>query len=175
MAMRTVGDWNEEGKSEAAALEELLSVLVETVSGQVRELTARLMESSATAVGCAMCTAIWVVEPDGEGRMRPVPGLVRYFAAVESAADDAKAMKRSAKKLCRRLLEEGRLHACCGGPARARGNAPRRPDTSPSGAATSNTQNIVLWCATNTNRASGRNGPVSTLLRRVGAAPRDGA
>ena len=32
MTMRTVGDWNEEGKREAAALEELRSALVETVS-----------------------------------------------------------------------------------------------------------------------------------------------
>ena len=51
MATKTVGDWNEEGKREAAAaLDELRSALVETVSGQVRELAARLMESSGAAV-----------------------------------------------------------------------------------------------------------------------------
>ena len=53
MAMRTVGDLNEEGKregAEAAALDELRSALVETVSGQVGKLAARLMESSGAAV-----------------------------------------------------------------------------------------------------------------------------
>ena len=33
--------------------------------------------------------ALWITEPDGEGGRRTADGSVRYFAAVESAADDA--------------------------------------------------------------------------------------
>lgn len=30
---------------------------------------------------------VWLIEPDGEGGMRDVPGAARCFAAVESAGD----------------------------------------------------------------------------------------
>ena len=51
--------------------------------------------------------AIWVVEPDGEGGMRPVPDLVRCFAAVESAADDARGDSPVARRLLRELAALG--------------------------------------------------------------------
>ena len=51
--------------------------------------------------------AVWVVEPDGEGGMRPAPGSTRYFAAVESAEDDAKGDSPVARRLLRELAALG--------------------------------------------------------------------
>ena len=51
--------------------------------------------------------AVWVVEPDGEGGMRPAPGSTRHFAAVESAEDDAKGDSPVARRLLRELAALG--------------------------------------------------------------------
>ena len=51
--------------------------------------------------------AVWVVEPDGEGGMRPAPGSTRYFAAVESAEDDAQGDSPVARRLLRELAALG--------------------------------------------------------------------
>ena len=51
--------------------------------------------------------AIWMVEPDGEGGMRPVPDSTRYFAAVESAEDDPRGDSPVARRLLRELAALG--------------------------------------------------------------------
>ena len=51
--------------------------------------------------------ALWRMEPDGEGGTRPVEGSARYFAAVESAADDAGGDSPVARRLLRELADAG--------------------------------------------------------------------
>ena len=51
--------------------------------------------------------ALWVAEPDGKGGRRTVDGSVRYFAAVESAADDAQGDSPVARRLLRELAAAG--------------------------------------------------------------------
>lgn len=51
--------------------------------------------------------ALWLTEPDGEGGRRTVDGSVRYFAAVESAADDAQGDSPVARRLLRELAAAG--------------------------------------------------------------------
>ena len=51
--------------------------------------------------------AIWVVEPDGEGGMRLAEDSAWYFAAIESAADDARGDSPVARRLLRELAALG--------------------------------------------------------------------
>ena len=51
--------------------------------------------------------ALWLTGPDGEGGRRTVDGSVRYFAAVESAADDAQGDSPVARRLLRELAAAG--------------------------------------------------------------------
>ena len=51
--------------------------------------------------------AIRVVEPDGEGGMRPVENSAWHFAAIESAADDARGDSPVARRLLRELAALG--------------------------------------------------------------------
>ena len=52
--------------------------------------------------------ALWLLEPDGEGGRRTAPGSVRYFAAVESAEDDAGGDSPVARRLLREPAAAGR-------------------------------------------------------------------
>ena len=51
--------------------------------------------------------ALWLTEPDGDGGRRTADGSVRYFAAVESAADDAEGDSPVARRLLRELAAAG--------------------------------------------------------------------
>ena len=51
--------------------------------------------------------AVWVVEADGEGGTRDVPGTVRYFAAIESAEDDRQGDSPVARRMLRELAALG--------------------------------------------------------------------
>ena len=51
--------------------------------------------------------SIWLIEPDGEGGMRDVPGSARCFAAVESAGDDGEGDSPVARRLLRELSALG--------------------------------------------------------------------
>ena len=51
--------------------------------------------------------ALWVLEPDGEGGHRTADGSVRYFAAVESAADGGEGDSPVARRLLRELAAAG--------------------------------------------------------------------
>ena len=51
--------------------------------------------------------ALWLTEPDGEGGRRTVDDSVRYFAAVESAADDGQGDSPVARRLLRELAAAG--------------------------------------------------------------------
>ena len=51
--------------------------------------------------------ALWIAEPDGGGGLRTAPDSVRYFAAVESAADGPDGRSKVASRLLRELAAPG--------------------------------------------------------------------
>ena len=51
--------------------------------------------------------ALWLLEPDGEGGLRTVDDSVRYFAGVESTADDGAGDSPVARRLLRELAAAG--------------------------------------------------------------------
>ena len=51
--------------------------------------------------------AVWLIEPDGEGGMRNVPGATWCFAAIESAEDDGGGDSPAARRLLRELAALG--------------------------------------------------------------------
>ena len=51
--------------------------------------------------------AVWLIEPDGEGGMRNVPGATWHFAAIESAEDDGRGDSPAARRLLRELAALG--------------------------------------------------------------------
>ena len=51
--------------------------------------------------------ALWVLEPDGEGGLCTADGSVRYFAGVESTADDDEGDSPVARRLLRELAAAG--------------------------------------------------------------------
>ena len=51
--------------------------------------------------------AVWLIEPDGDGGMRNVPGSTRYFAAIESAEDDGRGDSPVARRMLRELAALG--------------------------------------------------------------------
>ena len=50
---------------------------------------------------------LWLLEPDGKGGLRTADGSVRYFAGVESTADDADGDSPVARRLLRELAAAG--------------------------------------------------------------------
>ena len=50
---------------------------------------------------------VWLIEPDGEGGMRNVPGAAWHFAAIESAEDDGRGDSPTARRLLRELAALG--------------------------------------------------------------------
>ena len=65
-------------------------------------------DAAAARTREAKVGALWLAEPDGAGGRRTVAGSVRYFAAVESAADDAGGDSPVARRLLRELAALGR-------------------------------------------------------------------
>ena len=85
------------------------------------ETAGRKGKDGRTTTREAKVGAVWVVEPDGEGGMRPAPGSTRHFAAVESAEDDAKGDSPVARRLLRELAAPTPCSGCAA-PASAAGS-----------------------------------------------------
>ena len=88
---------------------EILSVALDGTGVPARpsETAGRAGKDGAARTREAKVGALWVTEPDGAGGRRTVDGSVRYFAAVESAADDDNGDSPVARRLLRELAAAG--------------------------------------------------------------------
>ena len=89
--------------------EEILCVALDGTGVPARpsETAGRAGKAGEARTREAKVGALWVAEPDGKGGRRTVDGSVRYFAAVESAADDAQGDSPVARRLLRELAAAG--------------------------------------------------------------------
>ena len=89
--------------------EEILCVALDGTGVPARpsETAGRAGKAGEARTREAKVGALWVAEPDGRGGRRTVDGSVRYFAAVESAADDAQGDSPVARRLLRELAAAG--------------------------------------------------------------------
>lgn len=88
---------------------EILSVALDGTGVPARpsETAGRAGKDGAARTREAKVGALWVTAPDGAGGRRTVDGSVRYFAAVESAADDGRGDSPVARRLLRELAAAG--------------------------------------------------------------------
>ena len=88
---------------------EILSVALDGTGVPARpsETAGRAGKDGAARTREAKVGALWVTAPDGAGGRRTVDGSVRYFAAVESAADDDNGDSPVARRLLRELAAAG--------------------------------------------------------------------
>ncbi len=77
------------------------------VPARPSETAGRSGKDGAARTREAKVGALWLLEPDGEGGRRTVDGSVRYFAAIESAEDDAGGDSPVARRLLRELAAAG--------------------------------------------------------------------
>ena len=77
------------------------------VPARPSETVGRAGKDGAARTREAKVGALWLLEPDGEGGRRTADGSVRYFAAVESAEDDAEGDSPVARRLLRELAAAG--------------------------------------------------------------------